>query len=82
MFKPVILSKRVSFSNMLAYIGFAFIRMPNPESITIKTYFKIISKANTFQYKIETFQIKIRFVFKFTREIKGLCFHAFLLAVG
>ena len=54
MFKPIILSKRVSFSNILVYIGFAFIRMPNPENITIKTYFKIRSNANAFQYKIET----------------------------
>lgn len=54
MFKPIILSKRVSFSNILVYIGFAFIRMPNPENIIIKTYFKIRSNANAFQYKIET----------------------------
>ena len=69
MVKPIILNKRVSLNNSLTYIGFAFTRMPNPESTTIKAYFKIGQK--------QIYYRNTRAKCKFCEEN-----HTFLLAVG
>ena len=84
MVKPIILNKRVSLNNSLTYIGFTFTRMPNPESTTIKAYFKINSKANAFQLKTEKDSVCFQIYYRNTRAKCKFCEenHTFLLAVG